>query len=147
MDSTIKAMKKNPLVYSGVGLMTLFIATGMKPSVEIAKIVNNTIGKMTLIILSLSLFYVHHILGAVGLVFTYELIKRSENIHSTPNNYISTYLPSEFKKGQIFTAMNQFPVTLEEEMVEKLVPISRKNLGEPEFRPVMDKIHDAAKLN
>lgn len=143
MNTILKILKKEPLEYTGIGLMGIFIASNMKVPQEIAKLIDTTFGKIIIIILALSLFSVHHILGGVGLIFAYELIKRSEQKYTNNNNI---FLPSEMKKGVHFDAFNQFPVTLEEEMVNKLVPISRKDLGSPEYKPTMGKLHDAAKI-
>lgn len=144
MEAVLKVLKKEMKEYAAVGLMALFIVTNMGVPSVLANLVDTLFGRVIVMVGALSLFFVHHVLGAVALIFAYELINRSEK--ETGTYQTRTFLPSETRKGQHFSAMNQFPVTLEEEMVEKLVPISRKNLGEPEFKPVMDKVHDAAKL-
>jgi hypothetical protein len=144
MEALLKTLKKEMKEYAVVGLMGLFIVYNMGVPSFVAELVDSLFGRVIVMVGALSLFFVHHVLGAVALVFAYELINRSEK--KTGTYQTRTFLPSEVIKGKHFSAMNQFPATLEEEMVEKLVPISRKNLGEPEFKPVMDKVHDAAKL-
>lgn len=144
MDSILKTLKRENKEYVVIALMTLFIITNMNVPSIIAQLVDTLFGRIIVIITALSLFFVHHVLGSVALIFAYELIRRSEQ--STGTYQMRHFLPSETIKGQHFDAMNQFPVTLEEEMVAKLVPMSNKILGEPEFKPVMDKVHDAAKL-
>jgi surfactin synthase thioesterase subunit len=143
MESILKTLRKEPLEYTGIALMGIFIASNMKVPSDIGNMIDTLMGRLIVITLALSLFFVHHILGGVALIFAYELIRRSER-----KGYYQArqFLPSEIKKGVNFNALNQFPPTLEEEMVEKLVPISRKNLGEPEFRPIMSKLHDATKI-
>lgn len=144
MESVIKVLKRENKEYVVIALMSLFIITNMQVPSIIAQLVDTLFGRIIVIICALSLFFVHHVLGAVALIFAYELIRRSEQ--NTGTYQMRHFLPGEVKKGQHFDAMNQFPVTLEEEMVEKLVPISNQNLGSPEFKPVMDKVHEAAKL-
>ncbi len=41
--------------------------------------------------------------------------------------------------------MNQFPVTVEEEVISKMLPsTNQRDLTPPEFKPVLDDNHDAA---
>ena len=144
MNSILKILKKEPVEYTSIAMMSLFIESDMIVPKSIANIVDTLFGKILVIILALSLFFIHHILGGIALIFAYELIKRSEK--STGSFHKLNYLPSEYKKGQHFSALNQFPVSLEEEIVQKLVPISNKNLGEPTYKPILSKLHDSASL-
>ena len=44
--------------------------------------------------------------------------------------------------------MNQFPVTVEEEVIGRMLPSTNKrDLTPPEFKPVLDDNHDAAQSN
>ena len=93
----------------------------------------------------IGMFFVHNVLGVVALLFAYELIRRSEQ--ATGTYQMRHFLPSEYVKGKHFDAMNQFPVTLEEEMVQKMVPLVDNSVPVyTNFKPVMDKLHHAAKL-
>ena len=57
-------------------------------------------------------------------------------------------LPSETAKGQYLNAFNQFPVTLEEEVVQQMAPLqSGPAMGQKSFAPVMNNLHDATFLN
>jgi hypothetical protein len=48
-----------------------------------------------------------------------------------------------------FTAFNQFPYTLEQEVVAKMAPIARSgsSLVPASYKPLLDNLHDAAPLN
>lgn len=137
-------LKKETNEYIIVSLMVLFIITDMKLPVFLANLIDTLFGRIIVIIAALALFFMHNVLGTIGLIFAYELIKRSEK--ETGSYQMRHYLPSENVKGKHFDAMNQFPVTLEEQVIAKLVPISKKHLPAPEFKPIQNKLHDAAKI-
>lgn len=57
------------------------------------------------------------------------------------------FLPSEAKKDRHLSAMNQFPATLEEQMVQDMVPFVKDGpITSPNYKPVSENLHDAAKL-
>ena len=61
---------------------------------------------------------------------------------------MTKFLPSENVKGQHLSAFNQFPVTLEEEVVQKMAPLqSGPAMGPKTFTPILDDLHDAANVN
>ena len=47
-----------------------------------------------------------------------------------------------------FTAFNQFPYTLEQEVVAKMAPIVRSgsSLSSASYKPLLDNLHDASPL-
>ena len=52
---------------------------------------------------------------------------------------LKRFLPSELKKGKHFSAFNQFPVTLEEEMVDKMAPlVKHSGASNLDYKPVED---------
>jgi hypothetical protein len=65
------------------------------------------------------------------------------------NNLIQTYIPSEESKMNQFTAFNQFPYTLEQEVVKKMAPIVKSGsvLNMPGYKPLLDNLHDASPIN
>ena len=61
---------------------------------------------------------------------------------------IQNYLPSEQSKVIDFSKYNDFPVTLEEEVVSQMAPIVKSNEApNMNYSPVLDALHDAAPLN
>ena len=61
---------------------------------------------------------------------------------------MTKFLPSENIKGQHLNAFNQFPVTLEEEVVQQMAPLQAgPSMGPKTFTPVMNNLHDATFLN
>jgi len=63
-------------------------------------------------------------------------------------NNLASYAPSEVKKESQFTAFNQFPYTLEQEVVAKMAPIvhSGTSIHAASYKPVLDNLHDASPL-
>lgn len=138
-------MKRELTQYLVVGLLLFFIFSGMSVPEMLAEYIDTPLMKILLYVFAGSLLLYHPVLGAVSLFFVYELIERSSK--KTGSYYIQGYLPSEQKKTKQFIAMNDFPVTLEEEVVSKLVPMAHEGmLISEEYKPVMNKLHNAAKL-
>jgi hypothetical protein len=48
-----------------------------------------------------------------------------------------------------FSAFNQFPYTLEQEVVKKMAPIVRSGstLSKPSYKPLLDNLYDASPIN
>jgi hypothetical protein len=65
------------------------------------------------------------------------------------NNLLQTYIPSEENKMNQFTAFNQFPYTLEQEVVKKMAPIVQSGsvLNSASYKPLLDNLHDASPVN
>ena len=64
------------------------------------------------------------------------------------NNNINNYLPSEQAKAAEFSKYNDFPVTLEEEVVSQMAPIVKyDDAPNMNYAPVLDGLHDAAPLD
>jgi hypothetical protein len=61
---------------------------------------------------------------------------------------LTNYLPSEESKAIDFSKYNDFPVTLEEEVVSQMAPIgvdgSAPNMN---YKPILDALHDAAPID
>jgi hypothetical protein len=96
--------------------------------------------------LSLCLLSLNALAGVVGLVASYILIQRSAGSTGTAAEKI--YIPNERKKSRHISAMNQFPVTVEEEIISKMLPsTNQRDLSSPEFKPVLAENWDAAASN
>ncbi len=136
----------HPIEYTIMMLMIVFMVSNLDVPKPIASMIDTLTGRVVVILLALSLLTLHRPLGIVSLVFAYELIQRSEM--KTGTYQTRTFLPSETRKGQHFDAMNQFPQTLEEEVVSKMVPlVSGPSIDDaPQHQPVMGKIYGAAML-
>jgi hypothetical protein len=87
------------------------------------------------------------ILAVLAALVAFDLMRRSND--STGLGALSAYAPSEKKKMSQFSAFNQFPYTLEQEVVAKMAPIVRSgsSLSPPSYKPLLDNLHDASHLN
>jgi len=65
------------------------------------------------------------------------------------NNLVQKYIPSEETKMNQFTAFNQFPYTLEQEVVKKMAPIVQSGfvMNKASYNPLLDNLHDASPIN
>ena len=126
-------------------LFLIYIVMGYKTPDSLASMIDTMIGKLVVIGFALALlFCCNPILGVLGLLVAFLLIQRSSIINGSAA--LNAYYPTEKKKYSNLTAINQFPYTLEQEVVSKMAPIN--NTINPDavsnFMPVLDNIHDAA---
>jgi len=129
-------------------LFIIYLVLGLRMPHTIADIIDTTSGKVIIAVLALALFsYSNPILGILGIIVAYELIKRSSV--TTGSAALEKYYPTEQKKWSPFSPLHQFPYTLEQEMVKKMAPIRRSNAEKQKvsFKPILDDLHDAAPVN
>ena len=99
-------------------------------------------GKIATAGIALSLLSMNTLLGIISLIAAFVLIQRSGEATGTIG--ARAYLPSETKKSGQLSAMNQFPVTVEEEIISNMLPTTNyRDMTPPEFKPVLDENHDA----
>jgi hypothetical protein len=130
-----------------VVLMIIYLVMGLKTPDFIANMVDNMIGKLVIISIVVYLFMnANPILAVVAALVAFDLMRRSSD--STGLGALAAYAPSEQKKMSQFTAFNQFPYTLEQEVVAKMAPIVRSgtSITAPSYKPLLDNLHDASPL-
>lgn len=88
------------------------------------------------------------ILAVLAALVAFDLMRRSNNVGNLGLGPLSAYAPSEKKRMSQFTAFNQFPYTLEQEVVAKMAPIvhSGSSLTPPSYKPLLDNLYDASPL-
>lgn len=130
-------------------LFIIYLIMGYNTPEPIASIIDTTYGKIFVILIALVLFaFTNPVLGIIGFLVAYELIRKSSI--STGTYGLDKYLPTETKKFTELTALNQFPYTLEQEVVKKMAPIRQQNDTIQEgttFVPVLDNLYDAAPID
>ena len=143
MTDLLKIMKKDTHHYVLSVLLIIFIVSDIRITGVVGELVDTILGKIVVIMVALSLFGAHPVVGAIALVAAYQLIMRSQGLQAA-----ALYLPSERKKSRVFTAMNQFPVTIEEDVISKQIPdvFKRNAQGNSPYKGVQDKLHGAAKI-
>lgn len=128
-------------------LLILYIVFTPAVPPALAEYAESTVGQVIVVILAITLFLsTNPVVGILGFLAAYEFIRRSS--HSTGVYGIKTYSPTEQKKQAVMTAMNPDPVkTLEEELVDTLVPITPNNdIGLSDggsFQPVLGDLYGA----
>ena len=128
-------------------LFIVYLVMGFSIPSNIASMIDSTIGKIVVSLIALMLFaYTNPILGVLGLLVAYHLIKGSAI--KTGMAGLEAYYPTEAKKWSPFTSTTQFPYTLEQEMVKKMTTqkFNSEYIKAP-FRPTLDDTYDAAPLS
>jgi hypothetical protein len=129
-------------------LFIIYLILGFKTPSSIANIVDSLFGKIVIFIIVIYLFmHSNFILAILALFVAFDIMRRSSM--STGLGALQKYAPSEVKKMSQFTAFNQFPYTLEQEVVKKMAPIVRSgtSLTPPSYKPLLDNLYDASPLN
>lgn len=148
MDSFTELFKKQ---HTGefvlIILMIIYLIMGLKTPEIIATMVDNVIGKVVIILIVIYLFvHANPILAILAALVAFDLMRRSND--ATGLGALSAYAPTEKKKMSQFSAFNQFPYTLEQEVVAKMAPIVRSgsSLSAPSYKPLLDNLYDASPL-
>ncbi len=148
MDSFTELLKKEHMgEFILVILMIIYLVMGFKTPNMIANLIDNIIGKVVVILVVIYLFmHANPILAVVAALVAFDLMRRSNE--TTGLGALQAYAPSEQKKMSQFTAFNQFPYTLEQEVVAKMAPIVRSgsSLSSASYKPLLDNLHDASPL-
>ena len=138
-------LKGNQSSYVLAALLAIFIVFDISVPDPVAELVDTIVGKLVVILVALNLFFLHPIVGALGLVAAYELIRRAER---APPSMARKYLPSEKKKSVELSKINQFPLTVEEEVIANQIPyaFNTETATAAPYRPVQDPVFDAARV-
>ena len=128
-------------------LFIIYLVSGYKTPDSVANVIDTIYGKIIVVVVALILFsYVNPILGVLSFIVAFDLIRKSSM--STGTFALDHYIPTEVKKESNLNAMNQFPYTLEQEVVKKMAPIKFPVDASPSsFSPVLDDTYDAAPID
>lgn len=118
IQKEMKKMRVDTTVLSG--LMLYFIVFGFNLPHYVSHTVDSPFGKLLLVIMVLMLFMRSVFLGALGMILAFDLIRHAEKQTGTAQERL--FLPNDNDKGRVFTALNQFPETIEEEIVRNMIP-------------------------
>jgi hypothetical protein len=128
-------------------LLSLYLVMGYQVPEGVATMIDTTFGKIVVVVIALMLFaYSNPVLGILALLVAYQLIKGASV--KTGMAGLEEYYPTEAKKWSPFTPTNQFPYTLEQEVVKNMTTqkFNTEYVKAP-FRPVLDDTHDASPLS
>jgi len=126
----------------------IYLILGLKTPEPIANLIDTLVGKIVIIIIVLFMFmHVNPILAVLSLFVAFDLLRRSSL--ATGLDALQKYAPSEEKKSTQFTAYNQFPYTLEQEVVAKMAPVKSSgfSLSQATYKPLMENLYDASPIS
>lgn len=129
-------------------LFIIYLIMGYKTPQSIANLVDTLVGKIVILLIVIYLFMnTHPILAVLALLVGFDLIRRSSV--ATGIDALQKFAPSEEKKASQFSAYNQFPYTLEQEVVAKMAPVmkSGSSITKASYKPLLDNLYDASPLN
>jgi hypothetical protein len=127
-------------------LFCIYLIAGYPIPNTVAEFVREYYGKVFVIIVAGLLFlYTNPILGIIGLFVAVDLIRRS----GKGSVKYQQYIPSEAKKNEQYVAFNQFPYTLEQEIVKIMAPMKNAgtSLTKPSYNPLMEELYDAMPIS
>ena len=145
-SSLLKKEHRGQLILTVIFIIYLIL--GYNTPQPVAFLVNNMVGKAVIFLIVIYMFLcMNPILAVITLFVSFDLIRRSAM--SVNNNLIQSYIPSEENKMSQFTAFNQFPYTLEQEVVKKMAPIIQSGsvLTKPSYHPMLENLYGASMLN
>jgi hypothetical protein len=140
--------KENMSQLSLAILFIIYLIMGYKTPEMVASIVDTLVGKIVIFIMVIVIFMnANPILAVLSLFVAFDLMRRSSA--ATGIDALKMYLPTEEKKSSQFTAFNQYPYTLEQEVVKKMAPIvqSGSSLTKASYMPTLENLHDASTIN
>lgn len=144
LKDLMKAEKKHSLVLEL--LFVIYIIFDIDTPLEVAKLVDTQLGNAMVMLLGLSMFAAAGpIAGILGLLAAYTLIKRS-NL-KTGGILLQSENKAEEIKMKMLKKFNDFPKTLEEEVVADMAPIVRNDGPQGNFKPVLGDLNDAAPID
>ena len=153
----MKSIEKDIHHYILAILLAVFIVTDLKVPPTVDELVNTLLGKVIVIGAGLALLFAHPMLGVLGVIAAYRLISQAESVGSAPASNVpaspvSNVVPQLKKlvkpvKAKKLSPTNQFPVTVEEEVIRKMLPMATPSQSPPSYKPILDKLHDAAKIS
>jgi hypothetical protein len=129
-------------------LFIIYLILGYKTPEPFASMIDSIAGKIVIFMVVIYMFmHTHPVLAVLALFVAFDLIRRSSV--TTGIDALQRYAPSEEKKMSQFSAFNQFPYTLEQEVVKQMAPIVRSGstLSKPSYKPLLDNLYDASPIN
>jgi hypothetical protein len=129
-------------------LFIIYLILGYKTPEPFASMIDSIAGKIVIFMVVIYMFmHTHPVLAVLSLFVAFDLIRRSSL--TTGIDALQKFAPSEEKKMSQFSAFNQFPYTLEQEVVKQMAPILRSGstLSKPSYKPLLENLYDALPVN
>lgn len=145
LRNLMKTEEKHQLLL-GV-LLAIYLLFNIQTPNALADIIDTPIGNVVVVLLALTVFISSGpLVGILALIAAHCLIKRSSK--KTGTYYMKDNGRAEEIKMEVLNKYNDFPVTLEEQVVANMVPLVRHPPApNSNYKPVLNKLHDAALLD
>ena len=141
MQYLLRILRNKTVTTTLLILFALFIIFDISPPLVVSQNVDTLVGRLFVLFTVILLLFANPIIGILAAVSALELFRRSEY-----KKHIQ-FVPSEKKKFKKLQSINQFPKTLEEEVVQTMLPTANPGtFPPPSFRPYPEKIHGAARV-
>ena len=145
MEKLLKMLPKSNHHMVLTVLLALFIVFNIQIPLAVSQMLDNPIAKAIVAIGAIALLRVNKVLGVIAIVAAYLLIQRIAE--KTGTIYIKRHVPSETKKYIDMQSMDSVGVSVEEEIINNMLPLtSNDDLFPPSFKPTQEELHSAAKL-
>ena len=126
-------------------LLIVYLVLGFRTPDAVAGMVDSLVGKIVMFVIVIFLFlHANPLLAVLALFVVFDLMLRSSV--ATGIDALQKFAPSEEKRTSQFTAYNQFPYTLEQEVVAKMAPMvsAGSSLTQASYKPMLDNLYDAS---
>lgn len=141
MEKFFKSLVKDKHTLVLSILLSMFIVFDVPIPEVFAGMIDNPLGKIAVAIGVLCLLGMNPLVGVIAIIAGFVLIKRAGE--KTGTEFERRYLPTEAKKSGHLSSMNQFPITVEEEVISKMLPVVSGDYSEPSYKPVLGDNHNA----
>ena len=145
VQTQLKAAKPHTLV---IGLvLVLYIVLNIQTPRVLSASIDSVYGTLLLLALVVVVaFHGHPIIAVLTAIAAYFLMKRSAV--SSGAYALKHYLPSEHIKVLDYAKYNNFPYSLEEEVVAQMAPLVKHDAPmSVDYKPVLDAQFDAAPVD
>jgi hypothetical protein len=145
MDNLFKKNNVGELILTIIFI--IYLIMGYKMPESIANFIDTLAGKIVIFIIVIYMFlYKNPLLAVLSLFVAFDILRRSSQ--ATGIDALQKFAPSEEKKTSQFNAFNQFPYTLEQEIVKKMTPMVNCGscVSKPTYKPLLDNTYDATPI-
>lgn len=128
-------------------LFAVYLLFNIETPVPIAELVDTQLGNVVVVLLALAVFVSSGpLVGILAFIAAHCLIKRSSK--KTGTYYMKDNGRAEEIKMDVLNKYNDFPVTLEEQVVANMVPlVKHPPAPNSNYKPVLNKLHNASSLD
>ena len=133
-------------------LFIIYLIMGYQTPEPVASMLDSLVGKIVMFVIVIYMFMNHNaVLAVLALFVAFDLIRRSSATtgDTMTINQLKKFAPSEKNKMSQFTAFNQFPYTLEQEVIKKMAPVVKpgSSISKASYKPLLENLYDASPLD